>query len=296
MLVFSTSFFRGTLSLLHHGCYSRQLLLLFELLQSLTLGPDPLPSEEDEDNGADFDVLPESDAHVEEDASLPSVPEKASSSDKKVNIMEAASSAEGGLELSPLPKAKKPAKALPSAALEALRPFLRVDPGAEDSDAVAPKPLPTDLGSLQSVLKRSSSRPPSKSRGRKGPDDHRRTDLSPGPRLSVSSPVGLCPRILSRLGIHLLCPGPRTLCQTICLRLLSRLIFCLGLCATFAEIGKKGPAHGSTCISIFTCSKKASTCVLILAAWPLPVSLPIRLCPSDTAVGNAICHSQMEAT
>ena len=141
-------------------------------LQSLTLGPDPLPSDADEDNGADFDVLPESD-HAEEDASLPVAPEKASSSDKKeVNVMEAASAAEGGLELSPLPKAKKAAKAPPTAALEALRPFLRVDPGAEDSDVVAPKPLPTDLGSLQSVLKRSSSRPPSKSRGRKGPDDH----------------------------------------------------------------------------------------------------------------------------
>ena len=42
-------------------------------LQSLTLGPDPLPSDGDEDNGADFDVLPESD-HAEEDASLPVCP------------------------------------------------------------------------------------------------------------------------------------------------------------------------------------------------------------------------------
>ena len=57
-------------------------------------------------------------------------------------------------------------------AMDALRPFLRVvDPGADDSDTTAPKPLPTDLGSLQSVLKKSSSRPPSKSRGRSGPDD-----------------------------------------------------------------------------------------------------------------------------
>ena len=93
-------------------------------LQSLTLGPDPLPSDGDEDNGADFDVLPESD-HAEEDTSLPVAPEKASSSDKKeVNVMEAASAAEGGLELSPLPKAKKAAKAPPTAALEALRPVL----------------------------------------------------------------------------------------------------------------------------------------------------------------------------
>ena len=46
--------------------------------------------------------------------------------------MEAASAAEGDLELAPLPRPKKVAKAPPSAALEALRPFLRVDPGAED--------------------------------------------------------------------------------------------------------------------------------------------------------------------
>ena len=141
-------------------------------LQSLTLGPDPLPSDGDEDNGADFDVLPESD-HAEEDASLPGAPEKPSSSSKKdIGAMEAASAAEGDLELAPLPRPKKVAKAPPSAALEALRPFLRVDPGAEDSDVAAPKPLPTDLGSLQHALKKSSSRPPSKSRGRKGPDDH----------------------------------------------------------------------------------------------------------------------------
>ena len=140
-------------------------------LQSLTLGPDPLPSDGDDDNGADFDVLPESD-HVEEDASLPVAPEKASSSGKKeAVVMEAVSAAEGGLELAPLPKKKQPAKAPPSAALEALRPFLRVDPHAEDSDAMAPKPLPSDLGSLQPALKRSASRPPSKSRGRKGLDD-----------------------------------------------------------------------------------------------------------------------------
>ena len=117
-----------------------------QTLKSLSLGSNPLPEEEDENNGADFDVVPDCDAHVEEDASLPNVQEKSTSSDKGdkkvVNIMEAASSAEGGLELSPLPKAKKIAKAAAMGAMDALRPFLRVvDPGADDSDTVAPKPF-----------------------------------------------------------------------------------------------------------------------------------------------------------
>ena len=201
-----------------------------QALKSLSLDTDPLPAEEDVDNGADFDVVLDSDVHVDEDPSLPSVQEKSTSSDKgdkkSINIMEAASSAEGGLELSPLPKAKKVAKAAPMGAMDALRPFLRVvDPGADDSDTTAPKPLPTDLGSLQSVLKKSSSRPPSKSRGRSGPDekkeDRSRSRASP----ERVKPSGLCPRILSRLAIHPLCPGPRILCQTICLHQRSRLIF-----------------------------------------------------------------------
>ena len=198
--------------------------------------------------------------------------------------MEAASAAEGGLELSPLPRAKKAAKAPPTAALEALRLFLRVDPGAEDSDVAAPKPLPTDLGSLQSVLKKSSSRPPSKSRGRKGPDDHQE---------SAPSPVGPCLLILLRLGMLLFCPDLRILCQTICLHQLSRLIFCLGLCAIFAVIGKRELVLGSTCISTSTCLNQVSTFVLTLVAWPLPAFQPTRLCLNGTAAGNAICHSQM---
>ena len=58
--------------------------------------------------------------------------------------VEAASSAEGGLEISPLPKPKKVAKGSTYGCYGIhLRPFLRFDPGAEDSDiATAPKPLP----------------------------------------------------------------------------------------------------------------------------------------------------------
>ena len=75
-----------------------------QALKSLSLDSNPLPAEEDVDNGADCDVVPDSDVHVDEDSSLPTVQEKSTSSDKgnkkSINIMEAASSAEGGLELS----------------------------------------------------------------------------------------------------------------------------------------------------------------------------------------------------
>ena len=122
-----------------------------QALKSLSLDANPLPVDDDVDNGADFDVVPDSDVHADEESSLPAVSEKPSSSS---------------------PKPKKVAKAAPMGAMNALRPFLRVvDPGAEDSDAVAPKPLPTDLGSLQSVLKKSSSRPPAKSRGHASLED-----------------------------------------------------------------------------------------------------------------------------
>ena len=70
------------------------------------------------------------------------------------------------MDLSPLPKPKNVARAAPM------------------GDAVmAPRPLPTDLGSLQSGLKKSNSRPPSKSRGRAGfeekKEDRSRSRASP---------------------------------------------------------------------------------------------------------------------
>ena len=150
--------------------------------KSLTLDANPLPSD-DPDNGADFDVVADSNVPPEEDTSLPTLPTSASKPATKF-LVEAAFSAEGGLELSPLPKPKKVAKAAPMSAMDALRPFLRFAPAGEDSDVVeAPKPLPLDLRSLQSSLKRSNSRPPSKSwvvPGTKGPEENKRTGVRYG--------------------------------------------------------------------------------------------------------------------
>ena len=54
-------------------------------LKSLSLDANPLPVDEDVDNGADFDVVPDSDVHVDEESSLPVVSDKPSSSSKGVN-------------------------------------------------------------------------------------------------------------------------------------------------------------------------------------------------------------------
>ena len=83
----------------------------------------------------------------------------------------------------------------------------------------------------------------------------RRTEAAPGLCRSVSSPVGLCLRILSTLTPLPLCPGPRILCRMTCPLQRSRLTFWRGLCATST----------STC----TCLWRENTCAPTPGAWRL---------------------------
>ena len=84
-----------------------------------------------------------------------------------------------------MPKAKKVEKQVARAALpgatEVLRPFLRLSPASDDSDStLLAKPLPLESLPLRPTLKKSSSRPPSKSRGRShGPRGRSRSRASP---------------------------------------------------------------------------------------------------------------------
>ena len=114
--------------------------MALEVLKSLTWAASPLP-EEDPDNGADSDVVVvDLDAAADVDATLPpssSTSRPPSSSKKIPSVVEAASSAEGGEELAPLPKTKKvekvSAKAAPLGAMEGLHPFLRLNTAGDDS-------------------------------------------------------------------------------------------------------------------------------------------------------------------
>ena len=55
---------------------SKMTILSFadKALKSLSLDANPLPVDDDDDNGADLDVLPDSDMPLEEDSSLPTQP------------------------------------------------------------------------------------------------------------------------------------------------------------------------------------------------------------------------------
>ena len=74
-------------------------------LQSLSLAASPL-EDDDPDNGADFDVAVETEGVPDVDSTLPptsSTSQAPSSSKKLSSVVEATSSAEGGVELDPLP-------------------------------------------------------------------------------------------------------------------------------------------------------------------------------------------------
>ena len=171
--------------------------------------------------------------------------------------------------------------------MDALRPFLRVvDLGAEDSDAVAPRPLPTDLGSLQSVLKRSSSRPPSKSRGRAGHEDKQEDRSRSRASPERVKPSGALPSYLVNARTTPSLPRSEDPMPDDLSSPTLKAEFLAWTMRNFAETGRWAPGHGLTSTSTCTSSWRENTCAPTPGAWRLLVLLLIQLCLSVSVAGN----------